>query len=83
MTNTTALPMPTAAINCPTPQQIPQMMAQKIYVVSRASLMAVRKRTMDRAPTMPSDNAMLLPITVITVPVRTVKVMRLMLNFWE
>ena len=45
--------------------------------------MAVRKRTMDSAPTMPSDSAMLLPMTVITVAVRMVSVMRLMLNFCE
>ena len=81
-TNTATLPM-AAAMNCPTPQQMPQMMAQKMYVVSRASLMAVRKRTMDRAPTMPRDSAMLFPMTVMTVAVSTVSVIRLMLNFCE
>ena len=56
-------------------------MDQKIYTVSRESLMAVRNRTMDRAPTMPSDRAMLLPMTVITVPVSTARITRKALNF--
>ena len=56
------------------------MMAQKMYAVSRESLMAVRKRTMDSAPTMPRERAMLLPMTVITVAVRTVSVTRETLN---
>ena len=44
-------------------------------------MIAVRKRTMDRAPTMPSDSAMLLTMTAMTVVVSTVRVIRLMLNF--
>ena len=43
--------------------------------------MEVRKRMMDRAPTMPRDSAILLPITVMTVAVRMVRVSRVMLNF--
>ena len=75
-------PLPTAATKkLPTPQQMPTMMDQKRYMVSRESLMAVRKRTMDRAPTMPRDRAMLLPMTIITVPVSTAKMTRLTLNF--
>ena len=42
-------------------------------MVSRESLMAVRNRTMDSAPTMPRDRAMLLPMTIITVVVMTVR----------
>ena len=56
------------------------MMVQKMYVVSRLSLMDVRKRTMDRAPTMPKDRATLLPMTVMTIVVRMVRVNRVMLN---
>jgi transcription-repair coupling factor (superfamily II helicase) len=64
-----------------TPQQMPTMIAQKMYMVSRASLIAVRKRTIESAPTIPSDSAKLLPMTVITVPVRTVRTTRETLNF--
>ena len=42
--------------------------------------MAVRKRTMDSAPTMPRERAMLLPMTVITVAVRMVSVTKETLN---
>ena len=69
-----------ATMKSPTPQQIPMMMVQKMYVVSRLSLMEVRNRTMDSAPTMPRDNATLFPITVITMVVRMVSVSRVMLN---
>lgn len=62
---------------------MPQMMAQNTYVVSRASLSAVRKRTMDRAPTIPSDSAMLFEMTVMTEAVSTVSTTRLTLNFCE
>ena len=43
--------------------------------------MAVRKRTMDNAPTMPRDRAMLLPITTITDVVMMVSATRDTLNF--
>ena len=42
--------------------------------------MAVRKRTMDSAPTMPRDRAMLFPMTIITVVVITVSAARETLN---
>ena len=42
--------------------------------------MAVRKRTMESAPTMPRDSAMLLPMTIITVVVMTVSAARETLN---
>ena len=42
--------------------------------------MAVRKRTMDKAPTIPRERAMLLPMTVMTVPVSTVKITSEALN---
>ena len=63
------------------PQQMPAMMAQKIYAVSRESLIAVRKRTMDSAPTMPSDRATLLPITAITTVVSSVSITSETANF--
>ena len=59
---------------------MPTMMAQNRYMVSRESLIAVRNRTMDRAPTMPRERAMLLPMTIITVPVSTASITRLTLN---
>lgn len=42
--------------------------------------MAVRKRTMDSAPTIPRDSAMLLPMTVMTVPVSTARMTSEALN---
>ena len=48
---------------------------------SRESLMAVRKRTMDRAPTIPRERAMLLPSTTITDVVISVRASSDTLNF--
>ena len=43
----------------PTPQMMPTVMDQNRNMRSIGSLMAVRKRTMESAPTMPSDTTML------------------------
>ena len=73
--------LPTAATQkSPAPQQIPTTIVQKMYTVSRESLMAVRKRTMDKAPTMPRDRAMLFPMTIMTVVVMTARATRETLN---
>ena len=42
------------------PKEMPTAMDQNIYTVSIGSFTAVRKRTIDNAPTMPKDNAKLL-----------------------
>ena len=51
---------------------IPALMAQNINTVSTGSFTAVLKRTMDKAPTIPSDNAKLelivLIINAVTIP---------------
>ena len=60
---------------------IPTIIVQKIYTVSLESFIAVRKRTIDNAPTIPSDNAILFPMTVITVPVITVRTISVTPNF--
>ena len=43
----------------PAPQMMPFTMAQNMNTVSMKSFTAVRKRTMDRAPTMPRDSTTL------------------------
>ena len=43
----------------PAARTMPAAMAQKRKAMSRGSLMAVRKRTMDRAPTMPRESTTL------------------------
>ena len=53
----------------PTPQQMPTIMVQKRYRVSRESLIAVRNRTIDSAPTIPSDRTTLLVTARITIEV--------------
>ena len=55
----------------PVPADRPTATAQKIYVVSTGSLIALLKRTMDKAPTIPKDKARLLSITIIITPVTT------------
>ena len=47
-------------------------MAQNKKAMSRGSLMAVRKRMMDRLPTMPRLSARLEPMMIITMVVMTV-----------
>ena len=42
-----------------------------MYIVSRESFIAVLKRTIESAPTIPSERAILFPITIITVVVIT------------
>ena len=49
-------------------------MAQNMNTVSMGSLMAVRKRTMDRAPTMPKLSFTLLAINMMTVAVTAMSV---------
>ena len=55
---------------------MPAAMAQKRNAMSRGSLMAVRNRTMDRAPTMPRLSTMLLVTARITRVVIIVRAMR-------
>ena len=42
--------------NWPAPSRMPIVSAQNMYAVSSGSFTAVRKRTMDSAPTMPMDS---------------------------
>ena len=55
--------------------------AYKLKEVSLESLIAVLKRTIDKAPTIPSDKAILFPITVITTVVNIVNITNETLNF--
>ena len=61
----------------PAASTMPTAMAQKRKAMSRGSLMAVRKRTMDRAPTMPRESTTLLVtarITTVVIIVRATRV---------
>ena len=49
---------------------MPVVMAQNRYSRSIGSLMAVRKRTMDNAPTMPSEMTTLVLMASVTMQVR-------------
>jgi len=42
----------------PAPTTLPAEIAQNIYAIAKGSLTAVLKRTIDNAPTMPSDKSM-------------------------
>ena len=57
-------------------QMIPVAMAQKRKAVSVGSFTAVRKRTMDRAPTMPRDSTMLELMTRMTMVVTMDSIIR-------
>lgn len=54
-----ALPKTASGIN-PAAKTIPTAILQKRNAISEASLMAVRNRTIDNAPTIPKDSTMLL-----------------------
>ena len=56
----------------PAPTVMPVVMAQNRYKRSIGSLMAVRNRTMDKAPTMPSEMTMLVLMASVTMQVSTV-----------
>ena len=43
----------------PAPITIPELIDQKRYAISIGSLIALLKRTIERAPTIPSDNTIL------------------------
>ena len=57
---------------------MPMVSDQNMYAVSRGSLTAVRKRTMERAPTIPMDRAMLLLIHITTGVVISVSIISVM-----
>ena len=61
----------------PAASTMPAAMAQKRKAMSNGSLMAVRKRTMDRAPTMPRDRTMFdvtARMTSVVIMVRAIRV---------
>ena len=61
----------------PAARTMPTAMDQNKKAISKGSLMAVRKRTMDKAPTMPSDSTTLevtAKITTVVIIVRATKV---------
>ena len=67
----------TASGMSPAASTMPAAMAQKRKAMSKGSLMAVRKRTMDRAPTMPRDSTMFdvtARITSVVIMVRAMSV---------
>ena len=63
-----------------TPHPIPKAMDQKINVASLTSLTAVLKRIMERAPTKPQDNALLLLIKLIIIVIMSVIIPKETLN---
>ena len=64
----------------PAPSARPSPTAQNMNTVSIGSLIAVRKRTMDSAPTMPSDSVRFEEISISTSDETIVRRMRLMLK---
>lgn len=61
----------------PAASTMPTAMAQKRKAMSRGSLMAVRKRTMDKAPTMPRERTTLevtASMTTVVIMVRASRV---------
>jgi len=56
----------------PAPAVIPDVIAQNRYRRSIGSLIAVRKRTIDNAPTIPREITILLLIASVTIQVSTV-----------
>ena len=71
----TTLPMTARGI-MPAARTIPAAMAQKRKAMSSGSLMAVRKRTMESAPTMPRESTTLLVTAKMTRVVIMVMAMR-------
>ena len=57
--------------------------AQKRKAMSRGSLMAVRKRMMDKLPTMPRLSARLVPMIIMTTVVISTIRIRVRLKFLE
>ena len=81
LTNTSrTTPMHTLPITArgisPAASTMPAAMDQKRKAISRGSLMAVRKRTMDSAPTMPRDSTTLLVTARMTMVVIIVSATR-------
>ena len=68
----------TASRNMPAPTTMPTARAQNRNTISKGSLMAARKRTMDRAPTMPRDRTTLEVTARITSVVTMVRPTRVM-----
>ena len=62
------------------PSRMPMVSAQNMYAVSMGSFTAVRKRTMDRAPTMPMDKAISLLIHMTTGVVISVSIISVRLK---
>ena len=67
----------------PAPAVIPDVIAQNRYKRSIGSLIAVRKRTMDNAPTIPSEITTLVLIAKVTIQVSTVIPTRVTANVLE
>ena len=64
-----------ASQNWPAPSRMPMVSAQNMYTVSSGSFTAVRKRTMDSAPTMPMESWMDSRIHMTTgVVIRVIKI---------
>ena len=61
---------------------MPAAMAQNMNTVSMGSFTAVRKRTMDSAPTMPRDSPMLEEMHMMIMAVTMVSMIREMLKLW-
>ena len=57
--------------------------AQNRKAMSRGSLTAVRKRMMDKLPTMPRLSARLVPMTIMTMVVISATSTKVMLKFLE
>ena len=75
MTPITTLPT-TASRNMPAPMTMPAASAQNRNTISKGSLMAARKRTMESAPTMPRERttldvtARITRVVTIVMPIR-------------
>jgi len=73
----------TATWASPAPQIMPTLIDQKRNIRSIGSLIAVRKRTMDSAPTMPRDSTTLDCMVRMSDAVITVTPASVMLKFLE
>ena len=67
----------------PAPQRIPAATDQNKKIKSIGSLIGVRKRTIDNAPTIPSDNKTFWLIPIMTSAVVNVMTISEILNEWE
>ena len=67
----------------PAPHNIPEAAAQNRKTKSIGSLMGVLKRTMERAPTIPSEMTILVEIPMMIKAVAIVIMIREMLKLWE